>query len=50
MIVDQFIECYKDSPDCALGRVGDADSVLMGAAELVECAKPIMIARASAAG
>jgi aminoglycoside 3-N-acetyltransferase len=46
LIVDDFIVKFSGTDVCALGRVGQADSVLMDANALVKHAIPVMEARA----
>ncbi len=46
-IVDAFIASHGDTKDCACGTIGDARSVLMGAAALVAFAVPRMVAQAA---
>jgi len=46
-IVDDFIARYEGSAACARGTVGDAGSVLMDAAALVDHAIGMMVARAN---
>ena len=48
-IVDDFIASCDGSPTCARGTVGDANSVLMDAAALVDHAIEMMVARARGA-
>ena len=46
-IVDEFIEHRRGTPACSVGKVGDADSVLLDAAGLVDFAIHAMVARAT---
>jgi aminoglycoside 3-N-acetyltransferase len=46
-IVEDFIECHDGTALCRRGKVGNADSVLLNAAKLVEHAVPIMVRQAT---
>lgn len=46
-IVDDFIDRHGGTSFCQIGKVGDADSVLLDAAKLVAHAVPIMVRRAN---
>jgi aminoglycoside 3-N-acetyltransferase len=46
LIVDDFIAKQRGTPLCREGRIGNADSVLLDAAALIDHAAPIMIATA----
>ena len=47
LIVDDFIACFEGTPECARGKVVEAEAILIDAPALVRHAAPIMIKTAT---